>query len=274
MENIKKAIQTILAIIFIGALGFGVYYALRLLWLDAARNDAAREYKHLRSEVSETTEEPDNTEAVPASPNEKTVLPEYKKLLKNYPNFGGWLKIEGTLVNYPVMIAKEKDPEYYLDHSYTGKQTDYGCLFIPFYGSYDSDNIIIYGHNCARGDMFGTLNRYLKEDFFREHTFIHFDTPYEHRIYAVFAVMKISVNDSRFHFENYTDWGGTAGKSHFYIEESVRRSLFKPAVTPPDGSKLLTLVTCEYTIPNGDGRYVIVAKDVTDYSNNHERSQT
>ncbi len=274
MEQIKKYLQYVLFAIFIVAIGFGVYYAIRLLWLDAARNDAQREYKHLRNEISESTNETDSSEAVPVSPNEKTVLPEYKKLFKNYPNFGGWLKIEGTLVNYPVMIAKEKDPEYYLYHSYTGKETDYGCLFIPYYEDYNSDNIIIYGHNMARGDMFGTLNRYLKEDFFRKHTFIHFDTPYEHRIYAVFAVMRISVNDSRFHFENYTDWGGAAGKSHFYIEESIRRSLFKPVSTPPDGSKLLTLVTCEYSISNGDGRYVVVAKDVTDYSNTQERSQT
>ena len=272
MENIKKALQTILAIIFIGAIGFGIYYTIRLLWLDQARNDAAKDYKHLRSEISETTEETDNAEDVPVSPNEKTVLPEYKKMLKNYPNFGGWLKIEGTLVNYPVMLAKEKDPNYYLYHSYTGKESDYGCLFIPYYENYDSDNIIIYGHNMARGDMFGTLNRFTKEEFFNEHKLIHFDTPYEHRLYMVFAVMRISVNDERFHFENYTDWGGTAGKSHFYIEESVRRSLFKPAATPPDGSKLLTLVTCEYTIPNGDGRYVIVAKDVTDYSSSQNKT--
>lgn len=273
MENIKKALQILLKIIIVGAIGCGIYYIIHLLWLDAARKDAAQEYRELRNEVSNAPEQSVPEESADV-PTDRTVLPEYRKMLNKYSNFGGWIRIEGTLVNYPVMIANEKDPEYYLDHSYTGKQTDYGCLFIPYYEDYNSDNIIIYGHNCARGDMFGTLNKFLKEDFFREHLLIHYDTPYEHRIYAVFAVMRISINDPKFHFEDFTDWGGTTGKSHFYIEECVKRSIVKPVATPPDGSKLITLVTCEYTIPNGDGRYVIVAKDVTDYSKTKERSQT
>lgn len=270
MEQIKKYLQYVLFAIFIVAIGFGVYYAIRLLWIDSAHKEAMNEYKKLQREVTETTVESEPEPDIENS--DKKVLPEYAKMAKGYSNFGGWLKIDGTLINYPVMMANSKDPDYYLEHSYTGKQSDYGCLYIPYYENYDSDNVIIYGHNCARGDMFGTLNRYLKADFFKEHPFIYYDTPYEHRIYVVFAVMRISVKDPKFHFEYYTDWGGAAGRSHFYIEESIRRSVHKPVSTPADGSKLLTLVTCEYTIPDGDGRYVVIAKDVTARTGDDEKN--
>lgn len=267
MKN-SKIIETAFFIIFIIALGTGAYYAIKVYYLETARQVTVNEYKNLKEEVKSDAEEPDERPADPEDKPDNEILPEYKNLAKKYPNFAGWLKVDGTLIDYPVMIAPEKNPGFYLDHSYSGKASDYGCLFIPEYEDYNADNIIIYGHNMARGDMFGTLNRYLDKKFFTEHPLIQFDTPYEHRLYMVFSIMKISVDDPIFHFESFTDWQGLNGRSHFYIEECVKRNLHRTQGTPPaDGSKLLTLVTCEYTIPNGKGRYVVVAKDVTDYSN-------
>ncbi len=199
---------------------------------------------------------------VPREPTE--ILPEYRDLVQNYPNFAGWISIYGTDLSLPVMQEQEDSLNFYLTHDYHGTETEFGCPYIPYYESYDSDNVIVYGHNMRHEQMFGLLHRYQDQDFWEDHRLINFDTPYQHKVYEVFSVMIVSVEDRHFRFQAFTDFRSPS-QAHFYINESMERSLFDTGVVPDDDSKLLTLVTCEYTIPNGEGRLVIVARDVTHY---------
>lgn len=251
----------------LGALIFGAFLLLVYCWfniwiLDMAERSNTRSYQNVQESITALAPEQVLAMTVPIDPTE--ILPEYQAIAEEYPDFAGWISIYGTDLSLPVMQEREDSRNYYLAHDYMGNETEFGCPYIPYYDSYDSDNVIIYGHNMRHEQMFGLLHRYQDRDFWEEHRLIDYDTPYQHRVYEVFSVMVISTEDRNFRFQTFTDFLSPS-QSHFYINESIERSLFDTEVVPDDDSKLLTLVTCEYTIPNGNGRLVIVARDITNY---------
>ena len=253
----------------IGALIFGAFllliYSIMNLWiLDKAEQDSLASYDQLRQMVAEESCNENCMGIVTTDSLSMEMLPEYRQLNEDYPDFAGWISIYGTDLSLPVMQEQEDSQNYYLDHDYQGSVTDFGCLYIPYYGSYDSDNVIVYGHHMRHQQMFGLLENYQDPSFWEDHRLINYDTPYQHKVYEVFSVMIVSVTDRHFRFWGFTDFRSPS-QAHFYINECVERSLFDTGVVPEDDSKLLTLITCEYTIPNGNGRLVVVARDVTNY---------
>ena len=78
----------------------------------------------------------------------------------------GWIRIDGTDIDYPV-VQRVDEPNYYLKHDFAGRYTDYGCPFMQ--ADCDalapSDNLIIYGHNMKDGSMFADLAKYRSKDF-------------------------------------------------------------------------------------------------------------
>ena len=253
----------VIKILVFGSFLLLVYCIMRLWILDLSEQDNRRVYSALQDEVTVMNPIEVIEQGTPYIPSTE-ILPEYSAIASEYPNFAGWISIYGTDLSLPVMQEDENDQNFYLSHDYQGNESEFGCLYIPYYGSYDSDNVIIYGHNMRHERMFGLLHRYQDPSFWEEHRLINYDTPYQHKVYEVFSVMIVSVNDRHFRFQGFTDFSSPS-QAHFYISECVERSLFETGVVPDDDAKLLTLITCEYTIPNGDGRLVVVARDVTNY---------
>ena len=105
--------------------------------------------------------------AEPAAEKKKpSILPEYKEWYDKNHDMVGWLKIDGTNVDYPVMQSKGFDPTkpvnyaevyeknmYWLKHdfdgeySYSGSVTAEYCAHIG--SDYRSPNILLYGHNMS-----------------------------------------------------------------------------------------------------------------------------
>ncbi len=255
-------IKSVIGALILGAFLLLIHCGFRVWVLDLAERNNARHYQDVQGSITVMAPEQVLSMTVPRVSTD--ILPEYQSIVQEYPNFAGWISIYGTDLSLPVMQEQEDDQDFYLTHDYQGAETEFGCPYIPYYDSYDSDNVIIYGHNMRHEQMFGLLHRYQDRDFWEDHRLIDYDTPYQHRVYEVFSVMILSVEDRRFKFQTFTDFGSPS-QSHFYISESIERSLFDTGIVPDDGSSLLTLVTCEYTIPNGNGRLVIVARDVTNY---------
>ena len=117
------------------------------------------------------------------------VLPEYEAIVAQHSDFAGWITIDGTKIDYPVMLTPN-DGDYYLKRNVNGEDDINGTLFMDPRTDLvqRSTNIIIYGHNMKSGAMFGSLKKYLDEDYWREHAQIRFDTIYEKGTYEVFAV--------------------------------------------------------------------------------------
>ncbi|MGN0240284.1 MAG: class B sortase [Candidatus Weimeria sp.] len=190
-----------------------------------------------------------------------TVLKDYKELKAENPNLIGWLKIDGTDVNYPVM--QTDDNSYYLTHSFDGKNSTSGALFMDYRSDAvnPTTNTIIYGHNMNNGTMFGGLKKFLSEKYFNEHTTIKFDTIYEHREYELIAVCLAKVQkstDNTFRYYNFIQAKNENEWDAF--TESVGAMVVNGGMSVKAGDELLTLSTCNSYIE--DGRLFLLAKRV------------
>lgn len=198
--------------------------------------------------------------------NEKDlkVLSEYRSLKKEHPDMVGWLRIDDTDINYPVM-QKEKDNSYYLSHAFDGTNSTAGALFMDYRSDSvnPTTNTIIYGHNMKNGTMFGSLKKYLSENYFNKHRTIKFDTVYEHREYEIVAVClaKVQTSDEdTFRYYNFIQANNENEWDAFV--ESVGGMVVNGGMDVKAGDELLTLSTCNNYVE--DGRLFIVAKQINE----------
>ena len=92
-----------------------------------------------------------------------------KELMEINPDTVGWLSLEGTQINGPVVQGK--DNFEYLDLDFYGHYYAGGTLFLDKDNSRDlSDEFnVIHGHHMAGGAMFGDLHKFTENEFFRKH---------------------------------------------------------------------------------------------------------
>lgn len=197
----------------------------------------------------------------PKTGQTRLVLPEFAALYEMNSDLIGWLKIPGTVVDYPVMHTPA-DPEHYLHRNFDGENSKRGCLFIQ--ADCDaftpSDNIIIYGHHMRDGSMFGQLEKYQKKAFQEENPYIYFDTLEGLHTYEIMSVFLTTASVGEgFPYHTYVDLEDEAVFNSF-VEKCQKLSLYKTGVDAQPGDKLICLSTCEYSQVNG--RLVVVAKRV------------
>lgn len=200
------------------------------------------------------------------SQKKRQILPEYKEIYAENHDLAGWLEIEGTVINYPVLQSEtEEDSQYYLTHSFAKKKDKNGSLFMDYRNDYvDRDtNLIIYGHNMKNGAMFGSLKEYLEKGYLEKHKKIRFDTIYERGTYEVIGAFlsEVSYQDEyTFRYYNFLNAASEAEFDAFCVNVMQLDALKKGTLDAKYGDKLLTLSTCSsYT---DEGRMFIVAKKV------------
>jgi len=196
----------------------------------------------------------------PEQPRE--VLEEYKNLLIANQKLIGWIKIDDTYIDYPVM--QTDDNEYYLDHNTKQEYDKNGTIFMDKDCDVlkPSTNYILYGHHMKSGKMFGKLDAYQKESYYKEHPYISFDTIYEKGTYQVMYVFRSRVyKESEIVFKYYQFIDANSEQEFdSYMQEMAAMSLYDTGVTAQYGDQLLTLSTCDYQ--ETDGRFVVVAKKI------------
>lgn len=190
------------------------------------------------------------------------VLDEYKTLYEKNKKLIGWLKIDDTIIDYPVMQTSNN--EYYLDHNYNQEYDKNGSLFLDCDCSIypRSTNLIIYGHHMKSGQMFGQLQKYAKESYGEKHSEIQFDTIYEKATYQVMYVFRSQVYNEDDLVFKYYQFINANSEEEFdsYMKEMEEMSLYDTGVTASYGDSLLTLSTCDHS--QTDGRFVVVAKRI------------
>lgn len=196
---------------------------------------------------------------------EMTVLPEYEAILQENKDFAGWITIEGTKVDYPVMLTKA-DANYYLTRNFNGQNDINGTLFMDARTNLEhrSTNIIIYGHNMKSGQMFGGLKKYLDEEYWLKNQYISFDTIYEKGTYEIFAVCLAKVqyqNSDEFRYYDFIE-ANTEEDFEEFLDNIEELSVFTGKEMPVYGDELLTLSTCNNYVE--DGRLFLVAKRCKD----------
>ena len=190
------------------------------------------------------------------------ILEEYQMLYNKNKSLIGWLKIDDTIIDYPVMQSSNE--EYYLNHNFDQKKDNNGSLFIDAECSIwpRSQNLIIYGHNMKSGKMFGSLNKYKSEDYFKKHPTIQFDTLYEKGEYQIIFVFSEVVHEAAEVTFKYYQFINANSEEEYAsnIEEMKKMSLYDTGITANYGDELITLSTCDYS--EGAERFAVVAKRV------------
>ena len=194
------------------------------------------------------------------------ILPEYQEIYAENEDLVGWLEIDGTVINYPVLQSdSEEDSQFYLTHSFAKKKDKNGSLFMDYRNDFvDRDtNIIIYGHNMKSGAMFGTLKKYLEKGYLEKHSKIRFDTIYERGTYEVIGAFlsEVSYQDEyTFRYYNFLNANNESEFEAFCVNVMQLDALKKGILDAKYGDQLLTLSTCSsYT---DEGRMFIIAKRI------------
>ena len=218
-------------------------------------------------EVDNATEEPEESNPFVREeridPATLTVLPEYEDFLAQNPDLVGWLTIQGTKVDYPV-VQKAEDNDYYLNHSFDGSEDSAGTIYVDYRSDIvnPTTNTMVYGHNMKNGTMFGSLKNYLQEDFFKEYRYIQFNTIYEHRLYQVVSVCLSEVayqDDDSYRYYNFIQ-ANNMEEWQAFVNNVDSLAIYQSDVSLSPADEILTLSTCNsYT---EDGRLFIVAKRI------------
>lgn len=175
----------------------------------------------------------------------------------------GWIEIEDTNINYPVLQTDNND--FYMNHNYKKEYSAPGSLFLDkdFDLENGSSNYLIYGHRNKNGLMFEDLMNYANEDFYNEHKKIRFTTLDEDCEYEVLAVFysRVYYKSEKDVFRYYYFVNAKNEQEYNeYVTNSLIASIYDTGVTAKYGDQLLTLSTCEYS--QEDGRFVVVFKKV------------
>lgn len=166
----------------------------------------------------------------------------------------GWLTVNNTRIDYPVVQAKDND--YYLRRDYYQNKNRHGWIFMDYRNNPDelNENTIIYGHNLANQTMFGTLRYALNSYWYKKsaNQIITFNTPNKNMKFQIFSIYTIPTTN------DYLDITfPTTDAYQTYIDLVKGRSIYDFNIEVTTDDKILTLSTCA----NGnDKRLVIHAK--------------
>lgn len=262
----KRNMMIVLAAVFAAIFLFSGM----MLWQDYRDQEASAEVfdnvanlivEETQSATEPSAEDAETQTAEPTEPAaEMTAYEKYAAVYAQNNDFVGWICIEGTNINYPVMQTPE-DPNYYLKRAFDRSYSNYGVPYVQENCALGiSDNIVIYGHNMSNGSMFADLCRYEKKSFWEAHPIIHFDTRSGYGEYEIVTVFKtVAYSQEGFKYYHFVDAESEADFDAF-LAQCRELELYDTGVDAEYGDQLITLSTCEYSRKNG--RMVIVAKRI------------
>ena len=181
----------------------------------------------------------------------KVNIDELKKINKDAV---GFLKVNGTNVNYP--IVQGVDNEYYLKHAFDKSKNNAGWIFADYRNNLkDLDkNTIIYGHSRINQTMFGSLLKVKNKSWYqnKENEIIKLNLENQSTLWQIFSIYVIDPENYylqiKFNEEDYKT----------FLTKIKKRSQINFNTSVNEKDKILTLSTCSDI--NGTQRLVIHAK--------------
>lgn len=265
----SRIVYTVCMVILIGVfLGCGIYL-LRYFLQTKKSEDRVDELKEmiLTEESEENTEVSDTDDDVPSVEyvdiDGVRVQKKFERLYSDNHDFVGWITIDDTEIDYPVMQSLD-DEEFYLHRDYDKSYSYPGTLFIDTSSDVKkpSDNLLIYGHHMQTGKMFGKLEEYADADYCEDHKYITFNTIYGDGEYVVIAAFYSKIYDKDYTGFKYYQFFDASNKEEYdrYVSECKALTSYDIKETAEYGDKLITLSTCAYHTT--DGRFVVVARKI------------
>lgn len=179
----------------------------------------------------------------------------YEELIKLNEDTVGWLTVNNTKINYPIVQTIDND--YYLDHAYDKTKNTIGWVFADYRNDMDniSQNTIIYGHSMVKsGLMFSTLEKVLNSDWYNNENNMNitFSIKGKDIKWKIFSIYTIQNTTDYL----YTDFSTEESFKNF-IQKIKDRSIKDFNVDLNSSDKILTLSTC---YKDDDHRVVVHAK--------------
>ena len=173
---------------------------------------------------------------------EKEDTKSFEELIKINPDVYGWITLYGTEIDYPLVQGEDNDK--YVNTDYEGNFSLSGALFLDCNNTRDMrDTVnIIYGHHMEKDKMFGGLDHYEKQDYFKEHQYGNLYVDGMNYGLEFFMLIKADAYDSKVYNTNERD-------INQYIEYISSYNLQKLDI--PECERLICLSTCSSDSTNG-----------------------
>ena len=202
-------------------------------------------------EIEETQVTPQKTER----------MLQIEKLQEQNSDIVGWIEVEGTNINYPVLQGE--DNSYYMNHNYKKEENTYGSIFLDkdYDWSIPSSNLLLYGHNLQNGELFHDILNYKDKSYYEEHPVIRFTTEKEDSEFEIISAFysrvyyKSETNVFRYYYFINAD---NEEEYNEFVENAKEASIYDTGKTAEYGDQLITLSTCSYHTE--DGRFAVVAR--------------
>lgn len=184
-----------------------------------------------------------------AADNTYTQVREIKKLNKedlstHNQDFKGWITVDNTNIDYPVVQGKDND--YYLNKDFYGNKSSSGSIFMDYRNDNNNDpNVIIYGHNMKNKTMFAQLEKFKDESFWKENNKIKLTQGDKEYVYEVFSAYFVNPD-----FDYLRNNFNSTEEYQSYLNTIRSKSLFSSDLNVGTDDKIITLSTCSYEFDN------------------------
>lgn len=261
-DKTRKILMWVCVCIFIGSITYLIDFGAQS---KKSQDNIANLQDQMAQAEKDIEEGKVNLSNIEGYPND--YLPKFYSFYQTNEDIKGWIKVDGTNVNFPVVQTSDND--YYHRLGFDKEYDYYGTPYIDYEVDVKkpSDNIIIYGHNIRNdGQMFNDLTKYKQLSFYKEHPTVTFDSVYKtgnYKIIGAFITNNEASHDNGKVFA-YNHFVNAKDEKEFneFVDEVKRRSIFDTPVDVEYGDELLTLSTCTYEFK--EARFVVVARRIRD----------
>ena len=254
----KKILTVILTLIFMSGVAFSIFQIACQLREYREGDDSYTDLE-IYIDIPEEYTDPTAPEEISTESGETDLADsltqwttvDFAALSEINPDIVGWIYIEDTEINYPVVQGS--DNQYYLKHLFSGEYNSSGCIFLDSRVAEDfSDrHSILYGHHMKNGTMFSGLDQYKVQEHYDSHPTALLMTPTGNYEVTFFAGYVASVAD--------TAWNvgfGSDAEFEAWLESARERSCFESDIPVAVTDGILTLSTCSYEFDNA--RFVLL----------------
>lgn len=205
------------------------------------------------------------------SPEPSGMLGRAKALRAINDDVVGYIKIDGTYVDYPVVQCE--DNEYYMDTDIYGNYLESGSIFMDYRDNFEPDEskqsqqIVLYGHNMLNGTKFASLHKYREDDtFYEKSPIIEFNSNYVENKYVIIAYFPTSGSYGETNYgEEFAYWDmENMDEKEFneFMKTVKERSYISPDIDVKYGDQLLTLQTC--WMDEDNSRFIVIGRKLRD----------
>ena len=178
----------------------------------------------------------------------------FEELKKINPDIIGWIRVNETNINYPLLQAEDDDT--YMNTDAEGRYSLSGAIFLHCANKPDfSDfNNIIYGHHMEKHMMFGDVGLFTEKKYFDEHPYgnLFFDGK-DHGIEFYALIQADAYNETIF-----SVCADTSETRQAYLQEIEANAIYRRNIKITENDHLVLLTTCTSEMTNG--RNILVGK--------------